>query len=80
MERDSQITLVKRHYQNALHASIMLSNSLQLLSIAASQLYGEELDAEICAGGEIEFRTVNDPDSLNGIALRIEDILGINER
>ena len=31
-------------------------------------------------GGEIEFRTANDPandpDGLNGIALRIEDILG----
>ena len=78
MERDTQIKLVKRYYQSALRASIMLSNSLQLLSIAASQLYGEELDAQICAGGEIEFRTANDPDSLNGIALRIEDILGIN--
>ena len=80
MERDSQINLVKRRYQSALHASIMLSNSLQLLSIAASQLYGEELEAEICAGEEIEFRTANDPDGLNGIALRIEDIVGINER
>ena len=80
MERDSQINLFKRHYQDALHAFIMLSNSLQLLSIAASQLYGEELVAEICAGGEIEFRTANDPDGLNSIALRIEDILGINEQ
>ena len=77
MKRDSQINLVKRRYRSALRASIMLSNSLQLLSIAASQLYGEELEAEICAGEEIEFRTVNDPDGLNGIALRIEDILGI---
>lgn len=80
MERDRQINLVKRQYQKALQASRMLSDSLQLLSIAASRLYGEELDAEICAGDEIEFRTANDPDSLNGIALRIEDILGINER
>ena len=80
MRRDSQINLVKRRYQSALNASIRLSNSLQQLSVAASQLYGEELDAEICAGDEIEFRTVNDPDSLNGTALRIEDILGINER
>lgn len=80
MERDSQINLVKRRYQSALRASIILSNSLQLLSIAASQLYGEELDAQICAGGEIEFRTTNNPDGLNCIALRIEDILGINER
>ena len=79
MKRDSQINLVKQHYQNALHASIMLSNSLQLLSIAASRLYGEELDAQICAGGEIEFRTVDNPDGLNGMALRIEDILEINE-
>ena len=56
----------------------MLSNYLQLLSVAASQLYGEELDARICAGGEIEFRTVNDPDGLNSIPLSIEDILGMN--
>lgn len=80
MKRDSQINLVKRQYQKALQASRMLSDSLQLLSIAASRLYGEELDAEICAGDEIEFRTANDTDSLNGIALRIEDVLGINER
>ena len=78
MKKDSQINLVKRYYQSALHASIMLSNSLQLLSIAASQLYGEELNAQICAGGEIEFRTVNDPDGLNSIPLSIEDILGMN--
>ena len=77
MRRDSQINLVKRRYQSALNASRMLSDSLQLLSIAASRLYGEELDAEICAGDEIEFRTTNDPDSLNGTALRIEDILGL---
>ena len=80
MRRDSQINLVKRRYQSALNASIRLSNSLQQLSVAASHLYGEELDAEICAGDEIEFRTVNDPDGLNGIALTIEDILRTNER
>ena len=79
MERDSQINLVKRRYQSALNASIRLSNSLQQLSVAASQLYGEELDAEICAGDEIEFRTANDPDGFNG-TLMIEDILGTNER
>ena len=78
MERGNQVNLVKRYYRRALHASRMLSNSLQLLSIAASRLYGEELDAEICAGEEIEFRTANDPDGLNGIALSIEDILGTN--
>ena len=78
MKKDSQMNLVKRYYQSALDASIMLSNSLQLLSIAASQLYGEELDARICAGGEIEFRTTNDPDGLNSIPLSIEDILGMD--
>ena len=80
MERDIQIKLVKRQYQKILQASRMLSNSLQFLSIAASRLYGEELDAESCAGDEIEFRTVNDPDGLNGIALPIEDILRTNEQ
>ena len=80
MERNSQINLVKRQYQKVLDASRTLSNSLQYLSIAASRLYGEELEAEICAGDEIEFRTASDPDGLNGIALRIDDILGANER
>lgn len=75
MKRESQIKLVKRYYQRALDASAKLSESLQQLSVAASQLYGEELEAEICAGEEIEFRTENDPDGLDGIALRIEDIL-----
>ena len=79
-ERDRQILLLKRQYQKVLDASIVLSNSLKFLSIAASRLYGEELEAEICAGEEIEFRTVNNPDGLNGIALRIEDILGTNEQ
>ena len=78
MKRDIQIKLVKRQYQKVLEASTVLSNSSQILSIAASQLYGEELVAEICAGGEIEFRTADNPDGCNGIALRIEDILGIN--
>lgn len=40
-------------------------------------LGGQEVEAEICAGGEIEFRTADNPDGCNGIALRIEDILGI---
>ena len=78
MKKENQIKLVKRQYQKVLDASTVLSNSLQFLSIAASQLYGEELIAEICAGGEIKFRTANNPDGLNGIVLRIEDILGIN--
>lgn len=78
MNRDNQIKLVKQYYYGALDASMKLSGYLQFLSIAASQLYGEELDAQICAGGEIEFRTANNPDGLNSIALRIEDILGIN--
>lgn len=38
--------------------------------------YHRALDTQICAGDEIEFRTANDPDGLDGIALRIEDILG----
>ena len=76
MKKESQINLVKRLYQRALDASINLNISLERLSVAASQLYGEELDARICAGEEIEFRTVDDPDGFNG-TLMIEDILEI---
>ena len=51
-----------------------LMRALEELSIIASDLYGEELVANICNGSEIEFRTEDDPDGLHSISLRIEDI------
>lgn len=53
-----------------------MQGSLEELSVLASEAYGEELNAVLCNGGEIEFRTSDDPDGLNGDSdLRFEDIL-----
>ena len=50
--------------------------ALEELSILASEAYGEELKADLCNGGEIEFRTSDDPDGLNGDSLiRLEDVI-----
>lgn len=49
---------------------------LEELSILASEAYGEDLRADLCNGGEIEFRTSNDPDGLNSDCfIRLEDII-----
>lgn len=49
---------------------------LEDLSILASEAYGEDLVANLCNGGEIEFRTSNDPDGLNSDCfIRIEDLI-----
>lgn len=55
---------------------IRLWHSQGELSRVASVFYGKNVDAKICAGGEIEFRLIGEdgiPDSDNTI--RIEDIL-----
>ena len=49
---------------------------LEELSVLASEAYGEDLRADLCNGGEIEFRTSDDPDGLNGdCIIRIEDVI-----
>lgn len=49
---------------------------LEELSILASEAYGEDLHADLCNGGEIEFRTSDDPDGLNGDScIRLEDVI-----
>ena len=55
---------------------IRLLHSQEELSRTASAFYGKNVDAEICAGGEIEFRLIGegeiqDPDS----TIRLDDIL-----
>ena len=69
----------KKQLVNAVNKTIdyhiKLSIALQKLSEIASELYGENLTADICGGGEIEFRTdLNGyPDAMS--CIRLEDIL-----
>lgn len=66
---------LNKAYEKALDCENKLMGALEKLSAIASDLYGEELLANICNGSEIEFRTEYDPDGLHSISLRIEDII-----
>lgn len=66
---------LNKAYEKALNYQNKLMCTLEDLSIIASDLYGEELVANICNGSEIEFRIEDDPDGLESISLRIEDII-----
>lgn len=59
-------------YRKAMEAESVLSMKLQILASIASEIYGEELSADLCEGSEIEFR--RDGDAFDTI--RLEDILG----
>lgn len=53
-----------------------LQSALSELAIAASEVLGYEVVADLCNGSEIEFRTITDdgvPD--NDSCIRIEDVL-----
>lgn len=67
-------TLIRLNNKVIKHEQEMMG-ALEMLSAAASSLYGEELTANICNGSEIEFRLTDDPDGLDGISLRLEDII-----
>lgn len=66
--------LMNKHSQ-VIAALSLLELRLGQLSVIASEIYGEELTADLCNGAEIEFRTAGNPDGLNDIALRMEDVL-----
>ena len=71
---------LNKAYEKALDCNNKLMCALEKLSIIASNLYGEELLANICNGSEIEFRTESDPDGLDSTSLRIEDIVERNKQ
>lgn len=48
---------LKRQYDKVVKLEVSLSAELQNLSKLASAVYGEDLIASLCNGGEIEFRT-----------------------
>lgn len=62
---------LKKQYEKCLKASNNLETELQVLSRIASDVYGQELKADICPGDEIEFRPIDD----EFICLKIEDII-----
>lgn len=63
-------------YGKCLNLDIKLGLELQVLGRLATEIYGEDLSADICAGGEIEFRTLDDNGFIDSRSIiRIEDIL-----
>lgn len=72
------INELNKAYEKALDYSNKLMGALEKLSVIASDLYGQELKANICNGSEIEFRPEFDPDGFHTISLRLEDIIERN--
>lgn len=71
---------IQRLYDRCLDLDASLAAALGTLGKAASEIIGEELRADLCEGGEIEFRHmvgdyVDDYD-----CVRLEDILSKMER
>ena len=64
-------------YNNVLKLDRLLSGALNTLSEAASAYAGTTLQADICGGGEIEFRQVDERGYANDFStLRLEELLG----
>ena len=58
-----------------LAAADRLSAALGELSDIATEIYGEDLQADLCGGGEIEFRRRNDDGYFDAFdCVRLEDI------
>lgn len=76
----TRIQEFRKAYKKALDCSNKLIGALEKLSVIASDLYGQELNANICNGSEIEFRTECDPDGLHSISLRAEDVIFISSK
>ena len=66
-------------YDRCLDLENKLGLELQELGQIATEIYGEDLYADMCAGNEIEFRTL-DADGFvdSSSTIRIEDVLNIN--
>ena len=67
---------LEKQYDKCLKIANELSAQMQELSRLASKEYGQELQADICNGDEIEFRIVDE----NGLpdafwTIRIEEVL-----
>lgn len=47
---------IRKLYDEVLRQKNKLDNAIELLSKRASEIYGEDLVADLCSGFEIEFR------------------------
>lgn len=65
----------KRLHDKALHLDADLSGTLGELSRVASEIVGLDLTADICGGGEIEFRREGEEMETY---MRIEDVVNFN--
>ena len=71
----SQRTELRRAERRVLDAANRLSAALGELSNIATEIYGEDLQADLCGGGEIEFRRRNDDGYFDAFdCVRFEDI------
>lgn len=71
----TKLEKLKKLETNVLNASAQLNAALGKLSSVASEIYGEKLIADLCGGGEIEYRTVDSNGYIDDfVNLRLEDI------
>ena len=76
----SQITELRKAERRVFNASNRLSAALEELSNIATKIYGEDLQADLCEGGEIEFRRRNGDGYFNDFdCIRLEDIEKISK-
>jgi hypothetical protein len=71
----NQRTELRRAINRVLDLSSRLSGALAELSDIATEIYGEDLQADLCGGGEIEFRRRDESGYFDALdCVRIEDI------
>lgn len=76
----NQITELRRAERRVLDAANRLSAALEELSNIATKIYGEDLQADLCGGEEIEFRRRNDDGYFDDFdCIRLEDIEKISK-
>ena len=72
----SQKTELRRAERRVLDAANRLSCALGELSAIATEIYGEDLQADLCGGAEIEFRRRDTDGYFDALdCVRLEDIL-----
>ena len=71
----NKIQQLKKAKEKVLDASIKLGSALGHLSSIATEIYGEDLQADICGGSEIEFRRRGEDGYFDALdCVRLEDI------
>jgi len=71
----SKKTELNRAIRRVLDLENKLSGALAQLSDIATEIYGEDLQADLCGGSEIEFRRRGDDGYFDALdCVRIEDV------